>query len=48
MLSEKELQIMKKNGKIHKKIFDAIRKILIPGTCAKDIDDLAAKMCRDA
>jgi len=48
MLSEKELQIMKKNGKIHKKIFDAIKEMLAPGICAKDIDDLAAKMCADA
>jgi methionine aminopeptidase len=30
MLSEKELQIMKKNGKIHTKIFDAIKEMLAP------------------
>jgi len=48
MLSEKELQIMRKNGKIHQKIFDAIRDMLAPGVCAKQVDDLAAKMCSDA
>lgn len=48
MLSEKELEIMRKNGRIHKKIFDAIRDMLAPGVTAKQVDDLAAKMCRDA
>lgn len=48
MLSNKELEIMRKNGRIHKKIFDAIRKMLAPGVCAKEVDDLAVKMCRDA
>jgi len=48
MLSEKELSIMKKNGKIHKKIFDAIKDMLAPWMSAKKVDDLAAKMCADA
>lgn len=47
MLSEKQLEIMRKNGRIHKKIFDAIKKMLAPWVCAKDVDDLALKMCRD-
>jgi len=48
MLREKELEIMRKNGRIHKKIFDAIREMLAPWVCAKSVDDLALKMCRDA
>ena len=48
MLSEKELQIMRKNGKIHKSIFGAIKKMLAPWVWAKQVDDLAAKMCADA
>lgn len=48
MLNEKQLQIMRKNGKIHTKIFDAIKKKLAPWISAKEIDDLAANMCIDS
>ena len=48
MLSEKELEIMRKNWRIHKKVFDAIRKKLAPWVSARAIDDIAVKMCRDA
>ena len=48
MLSKKELEIMRKNGRIHKKVFDKIKKELVPGVTAKYIDDLALKICRDA
>jgi methionyl aminopeptidase len=48
MLSEKELNVMRDNGKIHKKIFEEIKKIALVGTSAKDIDDLALKICKEA
>lgn len=48
MLSEKELQALRKNAKVHKKIFDTIKEITKPGTKASQIDALAGKMCRDA
>ena len=48
MLTSKELEIMRKNGRIHAKIFDAIKKMLAPWVCALDVDNLALKMCRDA
>lgn len=48
MLSKKELEIMRKNGRIHKKIFDKIKQELVPGVSAKYIDSIAVNMCRDA
>jgi methionyl aminopeptidase len=48
MLSEKELNVMRDNGRVHKKVFEKIREIAFVGTSAKDIDDLALKMCKDA
>lgn len=48
MYTEKELQALRKNAKIHKKIFDTIKETVKPWTKAKDIDLLAGKMCRDA
>ncbi len=48
MLTDKELEIMRKNGRVHKKIFDAIKKMLAPWVSAKQVDDLALTMCRDA
>jgi methionyl aminopeptidase len=47
MLSQKELEIMRKNGRIHKKIFDAVRKMLAAWVSAKEVDDLALIMLRD-
>jgi methionine aminopeptidase len=48
MLTPKELEIMRRNGRIHQKIFSAIQKIITPGMSAKTLDDLAADMCQDA
>lgn len=48
MLSKKELEIMRKNGKIHNNIFTAIKQMLAPWVCAKEVDDLALKMCNQA
>lgn len=39
---------MRKNGRIHKKIFDVIRKKLLAWVSAKEIDDIAVKMAADA
>lgn len=47
MLSEKELQIMRQNAKTHKRVFEKIRAIAGVGTCAKDIDDMALRMCQE-
>lgn len=46
MLSQFELEILRKNGQIHKKIFEEIRPQLIAGNNAKQIDSLALKLCR--
>ncbi|MCD5374995.1 type I methionyl aminopeptidase [Candidatus Gracilibacteria bacterium] len=46
MLSEKELNIMRKNGLVHKQVFDAVKKMLVPGVSAKQVDDLALKICK--
>ncbi len=48
MLTKKELEIMRRNAKVHKKVFEKIRQIAKAGTRAKEIDDLAANMCADA
>lgn len=47
MLSEKELDIMRRNAKTHKRVFEKIRAIAGVGTCAKYIDDMALKMCQE-
>jgi methionine aminopeptidase len=39
---------MRKNARIHKKVFDKIREIVKPGMNAGEIDELAGKMARDA
>lgn len=48
MFSIKELDALRKNAKVHKAIFDAIRKLTKPGVTAKELDALAGKMCRDS
>lgn|GEM_PF-1579240 len=48
MLSDKELHTLRQNAKVHKNIFDTIKKITKPGTRATEIDELAGKMCREA
>ena len=47
MLSEKELDIMRKNAKVHKKVFEAIKETVKPWVTAKQIDKLAGKICED-
>jgi methionyl aminopeptidase len=48
MLSQKELEIMRKNGLVHKQVFDAVKPLLIPGNRAKQLDDLALEICKKA
>ena len=43
MLKKQEIEIMRKNAKIHKKIFDEIKKIIKEGTTWKEIN----KLCWD-
>ena len=46
MLTKKEISIMKSNAKIHKKVFDEIRKITQAGTSAKQIDTLCHQIAK--
>lgn len=48
MLTQKELEIMRSNGKIHATVFQRIKETAKVGTTAKEIDDLALQICRDA
>lgn len=48
MLNENQLEIMRRNGRVHQKIYAAIRKKIAPWVSAKEIDDMALKMCNDA
>lgn len=47
MLNEKELNILRENAKIHKKIFDEIKNILKEGTTAKEVDELCGKIAKE-
>jgi hypothetical protein len=40
MLKQNEIEIMKQNAVVHKKIFDEIKKVLKDGTTAKEINKL--------
>ncbi len=48
MLSEKELDVMRANAKIHKKVFDAIKAFVKPWITAKEVDKLAGDICNQA
>ena len=39
---------MRKNGRVHKKVFDAVKKMLVAGVSAKQLDDMALEMCKEA
>jgi methionine aminopeptidase len=43
MLSNREVEIMRNNAKIHKKVFEAIKETIKAGTTAKEIN----KLCGD-
>ena len=48
MLSKKELNIMRQNAKVHKKIFEEINKQAKIWTRASEIDNLCGVLCRKA
>ncbi|MCP4522656.1 MAG: type I methionyl aminopeptidase [Candidatus Gracilibacteria bacterium] len=48
LLTPREVEQMRKNAKIHKKIFEKIREVVKPGTTAVEIDKLCGDMARDA
>ena len=47
MLSKKEVEIMRENAKVHKKVFEEIKKVVKHGTTAIEIDDLCWKIAED-
>ncbi|MDD5770281.1 MAG: type I methionyl aminopeptidase [Candidatus Gracilibacteria bacterium] len=44
--NERELQIMRENAKVHKEVFEEIKKIAKPGITGYDIDKLAGDICK--
>lgn len=46
MLSKKEIQIMRSNAKIHKKVFEAIKEVAEEGTTTNEINDLCWKIAK--
>jgi methionine aminopeptidase len=46
MLTKKELDKMRENAVIHKILFEEIKKILIAGTNASEIDKLCSKIAK--
>ncbi|MDD3793666.1 MAG: type I methionyl aminopeptidase [Candidatus Gracilibacteria bacterium] len=47
MLNKEELEIMRQNAKIHKKVFDAIKETVKEGTTAIEINELCGKIARE-
>ena len=47
LLNKKEIQIMRDNAKVHKLVFDEIKKILKDWTTAVEINKLCAKITKD-
>lgn len=47
MLTPKEVQVMRENAKVHKKIFDEIRKMLAPWVSAADVNDLCWHIAKE-
>lgn len=47
-LNPRELEQMRRNAKVHKKVLDTIREVVKPGMTAWEIDRLAGKITRDA
>jgi len=47
MLNKKEVQIMRKNAKVHKLVFEEIRKILKDWTTATQVDKLCSKIAKE-
>ena len=47
MLNKDELNIMRQNAKVHKKVFDEIKKIVKDWTTAIEINELCSKIARE-
>ncbi|MDQ7008689.1 MAG: type I methionyl aminopeptidase [Candidatus Gracilibacteria bacterium] len=47
ILNKKEVQIMRDNAKVHKLVFEEIRKILKEGTTAIQVNQLCGKIAKD-
>ncbi|MBS9775115.1 type I methionyl aminopeptidase [Candidatus Gracilibacteria bacterium] len=46
MLKGNEIEIMRKNAKIHQKVFDAIREMVKDGTTATEVDQLCGEIAK--
>lgn len=47
MLNDKEINILRENAKVHKKIFEEIKKILKEWTTAQEVDDLCWRIAKE-
>jgi methionyl aminopeptidase len=47
MLTEKELEILRSNAKVHKLVFDSIKEVVKVGTTAKEINELSLRICQE-
>lgn len=47
MLTEKELEILRANAKVHKKVFDTIKERVWVGTTAREINELCLQICTE-
>lgn len=47
MLKGNEIEILRKNARVHKKVFDVIRETVKEWTKASEIDELAGKIAKD-
>lgn len=43
--NERELQIMRENAKVHKEVFEEIKKMVKPGVTGYDVDKLCGDIC---
>lgn len=46
MLHQKEIDQLRENAKIHKEVFEAVRKALVPWATGKEIDTIAEQICK--
>lgn len=47
MLKKQEIEIMRQNAKVHKKVFDEIKKIIAPWIRANKIDELCSEIAKN-
>lgn len=47
MLNEKEIEQLRKNAKVHKKVFDEIKEIIKDWITGKEIDELCGKIAKE-